>query len=372
VDVVVVGAGVVGLAIARALALAGREVLILEAEPQFGSHTSSRNSEVIHAGIYYPSGSLKARSCVRGKRLLYAYCAQNDVPHHRLGKLIVATHEDEVVALERLKTQAEANGVGDLEWLDARRISELEPALTAVRGLFSPSSGILDSHALMASLLRDARAAGAELVVTSPVLSGATTSDGIELAIGGNEPVSILASAVVNAAGLRAQRIARSIRGVPEQSIPSSYYAKGHYFTLAGTSPFSHLVYPIPVPGGLGVHVTLDMGGQVRFGPDVSWTDDIDYAFDEGRAEAFYAAVRAYFPALEQGALQPGYTGIRPKLGPAGSGFQDFVVQGPADHGVPGLVQLYGIESPGLTACLALADDVRELFEASSAPLAHG
>jgi L-2-hydroxyglutarate oxidase LhgO len=362
VDVAVVGAGVVGLAIGRALALAGRSVLMLEAEPVFGSHTSSRNSEVIHAGIYYPQQSKKAVSCVRGRALLYEYCAKHDVPHRRLGKLIVASRDDEVPALERLKAHAEANGVADLEWLDARRIAELEPAVRAVRGLFSPSSGIVDSHSVMASFLRDARQAGAELVVASPVLSGAVTSDGIELAVGGAEPISIVCNAVVNSAGLFAQRVARSIRGVPEASIPGSFYAIGHYFTLSGKSPFSHLVYPIPAPGGLGVHVTLDLAGQVRFGPDVSWIDGIDYAFDERRAAAFYGAVRAYFPDLADGALQPGYTGIRPKLSPAGSPPDDFVIQGPRDHGVPGLVQLFGIESPGLTSSLALADEVCALL----------
>jgi L-2-hydroxyglutarate oxidase LhgO len=363
VDVAVIGAGVVGLAIGRALALAGREVLLLEAEPMFGTHTSSRNSEVIHAGIYYPKGSKKAVSCVRGKGLLYEYCAQHDVPHRRVGKLIVASREDEVPALESLRVKAEANGVEDLEWLDARRLAELEPAVRAVRGLFSPSSGIVDSHAVMASYLRDAREAGAELVLSSPVVSGAVTNEGIELEVGGAEPISITCTAVVNSAGLFAQKVARSIRGVPERSIPGEFYAKGHYFTMSGKSPFSHLVYPIPAPGGLGVHVTLDLAGQVRFGPDVSWLDGVDYAFDERRGESFYAAVRAYFPELADGALQPGYTGIRPKLSPAGSPPDDFVIQGPRDHGVPGLVQLFGIESPGLTSSLALADEVRALLE---------
>jgi L-2-hydroxyglutarate oxidase LhgO len=366
VDVAVVGAGVIGLAIARALARRGRGVLILEAEPVFGSHTSSRNSEVIHAGIYYPTGSRKARSCVRGRRLLYAYCAENDVSHRRLGKLIVASRDDEVGALERLKAQAEANGVDDLEWLDSHRIAELEPAVRAVRGLLSPSSGIVDSHALMAALLRDAREAGADLVVSSPVVSGAAGENGIELVVGGAEPVTIVCNAVVNAAGLFAQSVARSIRGVPDASIPGAFYAKGHYFTLSGKAPFSHLVYPIPAPGGLGVHVTLDLAGQVRFGPDVSWIDDIDYRFDEARAAAFYAAVRAYFPELRDGSLEPGYTGIRPKLAPAGSPALDFVLQGPLDHGVPGLVHLYGIESPGLTASLALAEDVCALLEGAA------
>ena len=363
VDAAVIGAGVVGLAVGRALALAGRSVLVLEAESMFGSHTSSRNSEVVHAGIYYPTASKKAVSCVLGKTLLYEYCAKHDVPHRRLGKLIVASRDDEVPKLERLKAQAEANGVFDLEWLEASRIAELEPAVVAVRGLLSPSSGIVDSHAVMASYLRDLREAGGELVVASPVVSGAVTEDGIELEVGGAEPISITCNAVVNSAGLFAQRVARSIRGVPEATIPGSFYAKGHYFTLSGKSPFSHLVYPIPAPGGLGVHVTLDLAGQVRFGPDVSWLDDVDYAFDERRAASFYEAVRAYFPALADGALQPGYTGIRPKLSPAGSPPDDFVIQGPKDHGVPGLVQLYGIESPGLTSSLALADEVRTLLD---------
>jgi L-2-hydroxyglutarate oxidase LhgO len=363
VDVAVIGAGVAGLAVGRALARAGRDVIILEAERVFGSHTSSRNSEIIHAGIYYPRGSMKARLCVRGKSLLYEYCSDNDVPHARLGKLVVAARDDEVPALASLKEQAEANGVFDLEWLEPRQIAELEPAVRSVGGLFSPSSGIVDSHALMAALARDARDAGAELVVASPVVSGAVTDDGFELAVGGSEPVSISCRAVVNSAGLFAERVARSIRGVPEASIASTYYAKGHYFTLSGRSPFSHLVYPVPAPGGLGVHVTLDLAAQVRFGPDVSWVKRVDYGFDESRAASFYAAIREYFPGLRDGSLRPGTTGIRPKLSPEGGGFRDFVVQGPPDHGVPGLVQLFGIESPGLTAVLALAEEVVALLE---------
>jgi L-2-hydroxyglutarate oxidase LhgO len=358
VDVAVIGAGVVGLAVGRALALVGRDVLILEAEPVAGSHGSSRNSEVIHAGIYYPSESKKARLCVRGKALLYEYCAARDVPHRRVGKLVVASRDDEIPALERLKAQGEANGVTDLEWLEASRIVELEPAVRAVRGFFSPSSGIIDSHALLAALALDARGAGAQLVVSTPIIAGAITSAGIELDVGGSESVSIVCKSVVNAAGLFAQRVAQRIRGVPEHTIPGSFYAKGHYFTLSGKSPFSHLVYPIPSSGGLGVHVTLDLAGQTRFGPDVSWIDDIDYGFDESRADSFYTAARAYFPALRDGSLQPGYTGIRPKLSRETRSFQDFVVQGPGEHGVAGLVQLYGIESPGLTAALALAEDV--------------
>jgi L-2-hydroxyglutarate oxidase LhgO len=329
----------------------------------FGSHTSSRNSEVIHAGIYYPRDSKKARYCVRGKSLLYAFAAEHDVPHRRIGKVLVASSEAERATLEKLRTQAEENGVHDLEWLSAGEIARLEPAVRAVQGLFSPSSGIIDSHALMAAFLRDAREHGAELVVSTPVVAGSVTDDGIELVTGGDEPATIRCRAVVNSAGLFAQRVAHSLRGVPPDTIPGAYFAKGHYFTLSGRSPFSHLVYPIPAPGGLGVHVTLDLAGQVRFGPDVSWQDDIDYAFDETRAASFYAAVRAYFPELSDGALVPGYTGIRPKLAPGG-GFQDFVVQGPEVHGVRGLVQLYGIESPGLTASLALAEDVGALLSA--------
>jgi L-2-hydroxyglutarate oxidase LhgO len=363
VDVAIIGAGLVGLAVARALALAGREVLILEAEAKPGSHSSSRNSEVIHAGIYYPTGSRKARACVRGKSLLYQYASDNDVPYRRLGKLLVASSDEEVPVLERLMAQAEANGVVDLEWLDASRIRELEPAVRAVRGVWSPSSGIIDSHALMAAWLRDAREAHAEFVVRSPVLSGVLGDEGIELAIGGSEPASIRCRTVVNAAGLFAEQVARSLRGVPEASVPTTFYSKGHYFSLAGASPFSHLVYPIPASGGLGVHVTLDLSGRARFGPDVSWLDRIDYAFDESRAASFYAAIRSYFPGLRDGSLEPGYTGIRAKLAPPGSVPSDFVIQGPKHHGLPGLVQLFGIESPGLTAALALAEEVCALLE---------
>lgn len=355
-DAVVVGGGVIGLALARALALAGREVTLLEAESRLGNHTSSRNSEVIHAGIYYPEGSLKARLCVAGKARLYRYCSEQDVPHRRVGKLIVATREDEVPKLEAILEHARRAGVTDLEWLDAARIAELEPAVRAVRGLFSPSTGIIDSHGLMSALRRDAEQHGAQIVLESPVIDGRVTAGGIELRVGGAEPSTVRCRTLVNAAGLSAQSLARAIEGVPTSSIPGQFFAKGHYFTLSGGSPFRHLVYPVPVPGGLGVHVTLDLAGQARFGPDVSWLDGIDYAFDSGRDVAFYAAIRSYFPALAEGALVPGYTGIRPKLSPAGSPADDFVLQGPKVHGVPGLLNLYGIESPGLTASLALAD----------------
>jgi len=366
-DSVVIGGGVVGLAVARSLALHGREVTLLEAEPQLGMHSSSRNSEVIHAGIYYPPGSLKARLCVAGKELLYSYCQAQGVPHRRLGKIIVATREEEVAVLERLLLQAQQNGVTDLEWLTSSDISELEPSVVAVRGLLSPSTGVLDSHGFMSALRRDAESAGADVVRHSPVLSGRVTSSGIELSVGGSEPVALICHTLVNAAGLRAQQVARSISGIPETTIPEQHFAKGHYFVLNGPAPFKRLIYPVPAPAGLGVHVTLDMAGQARFGPDVSFIGDVDYSFDEQRKAAFSSAIRRYFPGLAEGDLAPGYTGIRPKLGGAGSAAHDFVVQGPLDHGVPNLINLYGIESPGLTSALALAEQVLATLAASPA-----
>jgi L-2-hydroxyglutarate oxidase LhgO len=360
-DVAVIGAGVVGLAVARELALAGREVVVLEAEGAFGTHTSSRNSEVIHAGIYYAKGSLKAELCVAGRQRLYAYCESEGVPHARLGKLIVATRDDELPALERILAQARANGVDDLRWVAAEEVHELEPEIVAVRALLSPSTGIIDSHALMAALRRDAVAHGAHVVTSTPVVSGRVEPHGFALDLGGPEPSTVGCRAVVNSAGLRAPSVSRSITGLDASAIPSEHFAKGHYFVLAGKAPFRRLVYPIPVPGGLGVHVTLDLAGQARFGPDVSFIDGVDYAFDERRAASFYEAIRTYFPALADGALVPGYTGIRPKLGPAGSA-HDFVIQGPETTGAPGFVGLYGIESPGLTASLAIAERVRALL----------
>jgi L-2-hydroxyglutarate oxidase LhgO len=359
-DVVVIGGGVVGLAVARVLAQAGREVVVLEAESACGMHTSSRNSEVIHAGIYYPPGSRKAALCVSGKALLYDYCQREGIPHRRIGKLIVATRDDEIPALERILEQARANGVDDLTWLDAGEIHALEPEVRAVRGLFSPSTGIVDSHELMSALRRNATAHGASVVVSTPVLAGRADEQGVQLELGGVEPVSVRCRAVVNAAGLRAPDVTRSIAGLVVGDPPRAHFAKGHYFTLRSGSPFRHLVYPIPAPGGLGVHVTLDLAGQVRFGPDVSWLEDLDYSFDESRAPAFYAAIRSYYPALDAAALVPGYTGVRPKLGPAGT-THDFRIDGPAAHGAP-FVGLYGIESPGLTASLAIAAEVALLL----------
>jgi L-2-hydroxyglutarate oxidase LhgO len=364
VECVVVGAGVIGLAVARALALAGREVLVLERAWTIGFETSSRNSEVIHSGIYYPAGSLKATSCVAGRRRLYAYCREHGVPHAQLGKLIVAADEGEIPALEKIAAAARANGVDDVEWLGALQAQGLEPALHCVAALLSPSTGIIDSHALMLAYQGEAEAAGTTVVLRTPVLAGVALADGFELAIGGDEPGAVHCRYLVNAAGLHAPAFAHAIAGLPPQTIPPAYFCRGIYFTLSGRSPFRRLVYPVPPPGGLGVHITLDLAGQARFGPDVEWISGVDYAVDPARGDAFYAAVRSYWPGLRDGALQPGYAGIRPKISGPTEPAADFVVQGPATHGVPGLVNLYGIESPGLTASLPLADEVvRRLIE---------
>ena len=355
-----VGAGVVGLAVARALARAGREVFVIDKERFVGFHTSSRNSEVVHAGIYYPPGSLKARSCVEGRDALYAYCEERGVPFTRPGKVIVATREEEIPALETIRARAEASGVGDLRWLTGADLRALEPEVTAVRGLFSPSTGIVDSHGFMSALRADAEAAGAQLLLNTPVLAG-HVGRGVVLRFGGDEPSAVRFRLVVNSAGLWAPELARRIEGLPPDTIPPQRFAKAHYFVLAGKSPFSHLVYPVPVPGGLGTHVTLDLTGRARFGPDVEWVDAVDYAFDESRADSFYRSIRHYWPRLPDGALQPGYTGIRSKISGPGEPAADFLLQGPEAHGVPGLINLYGIESPGLTASLALAARVAAL-----------
>ena len=360
VDAVVIGAGLIGLAVARALALAGREVVILEAEDAIGTHTSSRNSEVIHAGIYYPKGSLKARACVEGRHRLYAYCAGRGVPHRRCGKLIVATDAAQLGELEGIRQRAHANGVTDVVRVSPAQVRAMEPELSCVAALHSPSTGIIDSHALMLAYLGDAQNAGAMLALKSPLQRAIVRPQGIELHVAGAEPV--LAARVVNSAGLRAPSVARSIEGYPRRLAPPELYAKGNYYTLAKRAPFSRLVYPVPEPGGLGVHVTLDLGGRARFGPDVEWVDRIDYTVDPRRAEGFYAAIRRYWPGLPEGALEPGYAGIRPKITGRGEPPADFLVQGPRAHGVRGLVQLYGIESPGLTASLALADHVAALL----------
>jgi L-2-hydroxyglutarate oxidase LhgO len=367
VDAVVVGAGVVGLAVARALATAGREVIVLDAAEAIGTETSSRNSEVIHAGIYYPPGSLKARFCVAGKLALYAYCAERGIPHRRCGKLIVATAASQIPKLESIKAQAEANGVTDLARLSAAEAQRLEPELRCVGAYLSPSTGIVDSHAFMLALQGDAEARGAAIAFKSPLERGRVRDNGIALEVGGAEPMQVLARTVVNSAGLHAPRVAASIRGLPPAHVPPTFYAKGNYYSLVGRSPFSRLIYPMPNEAGLGVHITLDLGGQARFGPDVEWIDRIDYDVDPRRADSFYAAIREYWPGLRDGQLAPGYAGIRPKIVGPEAKAADFVVQGPREHGVPGLVNLFGIESPGLTAALALADYLGELVGASPA-----
>ena len=341
VDCVVVGAGVVGLAVARALALTGREV--------------------IHAGIYYPAGSLMARFCVAGRKALYAYCQQNGVPHVNCGKLIVATNAAEDAMLAGIKRRAEVNGVAGMRVLSAAEAIGLEPNLSCTSALLSPVTGIIDSHAFMLALQGDAENAGAVPVFFSPVTGGRVVRGGVEIDVGGADPMTLRCRLLVNSAGLHAPGLAGRIAGMPPDRIPPAYYAKGNYFTLSGRSPFSRLIYPVPVPGGLGVHLTIDLGGQARFGPDVQWIDTIDYTVDPARADSFYAAARSYWPALKDGALQPGYAGIRPKIVPRGAPAQDFVVQGPQTHGVPGLINLFGIESPGLTASLALANYVVEV-----------
>ncbi len=366
VECVVVGAGVVGLAVARSLARAGREVLVLEAEDAIGTHTSSRNSEVIHAGIYYRADSLMARLCVAGNAMLYAYCDERGVPHRRCGKLIVATDDEEAGRLAQIQARAEANGVPGMRQLDAAEALALEPNLSCVGALMSGSTGIIDSHAYMLSLQGELEDAGGMVALRSRLDSAEVTPDGIALHVGGPEPLHLLARTVVNAAGLHAPTLARRFGGLPGEAVPGEYYAKGNYFTLAGRAPFDRLIYPVPVPGGLGVHLTIDLGGQARFGPDVEWIDGIDYTVDPRRADVFYDAVRRYWPGLRDGALSPAYAGIRPKTVPKGAAAQDFAIDGPTAHGVPGLVNLFGIESPGLTASLALGEHVRTVLDAAA------
>ncbi len=361
VDCLVAGAGVVGLAVARELALAGREVMIVERERAIGQVTSARNSEVIHAGIYYPQGSLKARACVAGKHALYAYLDARGLAYRRCGKLIVAASPDEVGELEAIRAKAAANGVDDLVLLDGRTARAAEPALAAEAALHSPSTGIMDSHAFMVSLLGEAEDHGATLALETEISAGELLADGrTRLTCEGRDPCTVTARTFINAAGLRAPALASRIDGFPAAHVPKAFLAKGSYFTLPGRAPFSRLVYPVPVPGGLGVHLTLDLGGQARFGPDVEWVETEDYAVEISRAEGFYEAIRRYWPGLKDGALQPGYSGIRPKISGPGEPNADFVLSGPQAHGLEGQVHLFGIESPGLTSSLELARMVKE------------
>lgn len=359
VTAVVIGAGVIGLACARALAQKGIDTLILERHGRIGSETSSRNSEVIHAGLYYPTGSLKARLCIEGRRRLPAFCERHGVAFRQCGKLIVATSHEQEARLLALKQQGEDNGVEDLRLLAPTETQTLEPALRCTAALLSPSTGIIDSHALMLALLADAESAGATLALNCAVQRATVETDGIVLEvadIGTGAQTRLQARTVINAAGLSAPAVARGIDGLPAEFIPEARYAKGSYYALQGKPPFSRLIYPLPEPGGLGVHLTLDLAGQARFGPDVEWIGAPDYRVDPVRADAFYAEVRRYWPGLKDGALAPAYAGVRPKISGPGEVAADFLVQGPGTHGVPGLINLFGIESPGLTAALSIAD----------------
>jgi L-2-hydroxyglutarate oxidase LhgO len=361
VDCVVVGAGVVGLAIGRALAVAGREVLVLEGERSIGTGTSSRNSEVVHAGIYYTPGSLKARLCVEGRRLLYAYCAERGVAHRKLGKFIVGTQPAHEAKLAGILAHARGNGVENIDWIEPKDAIAAEPALHCLAALHSRETGIVDSHGLMLGLQGDIENAGGLLAFDAPLERATRDPSGWTVTTGGAAPFTLGCSWLVNAAGLQAQQVAEAIEPLPAQHIPPRVLARGCYFALPGRAPFSRLIYPVPVDGGLGVHLTLDLGGQAKFGPDVEWIDDIDYTVDPRRADRFYAEIREYWPGLPDGALQPAYAGIRPKLSGPGEPARDFVIAGPGEHGVDGLVNLFGIESPGLTASLAIGAMVAEI-----------
>lgn len=375
VHTVVVGAGAVGLAIARRLAQSTDSLVVLERANAIGTGTSSRNSEVVHAGMYYPAGSLKARSCVEGRRLLYRFCEERGVAHRRLGKLIVATEPTHLDTLRQIAERARLNGIDTpddrLQWLDAAQVREREPALQCLAALWSPSTGIVDTHGFMLACQGDAENAGGALALCTEFVGA--RRDGLHWRVhtrGEDGEFELLCTHLINAAGLQAQQVAARIAGLDARQVPEALWLKGNYFSLVGArAPFSHLIYPVPSGGGLGVHLTLDMGGQARFGPDTEAVDPAlqqadtpDYVVDPARAEAFYGSIRRYWPGLPDGALQPAYSGIRPKLARGGPGLDanDFVVSGPAQHGLPGLVQLFGIESPGITAALSLAEHVAD------------
>ncbi len=363
VDCAVIGAGVVGLAVARALAQAGHEVLVLEAENAIGTGASSRNSEVIHAGMYYTPGSLKAKFCVEGNRRLRTYLDEHKVPHKMVGKLIVATTEKEEAQLEVILKRAAANGVEGLTRIDPAEAHRMEPQVNCTAVLHSPATGIIDSHSYMLALQGDAEEAGAMVAFGAPIETGEATDKGIVLDVGGAEPMRVRAARVVNSAGLGAQGVAAHLAGMPSDKVPPRLMCKGNYFSLSGRSPFARLVYPVPDNASLGVHYTLDLAGQGRFGPDVEWIDEENYDVDPSRADRFYAAIRRYWPGLADGTLRPAYSGIRAKLTGPQDPASDFRIDGPRDHGVAGLVNLFGIESPGLTSSLAIADHVTELLQ---------
>lgn len=357
-EILVVGAGVVGLACARALAIGGHSVIVAEREDAVGTGVSSRNSEVIHAGLYYPTGSLRARHCVEGRRRLYLYCDSHGVAHRACGKLVVATTELERAKIEGIHAQGQINGVSHLRLISAGAARALEPNVACVAALLSERTGIVDSHGLMLALQGDIEDAGGVVALNSRIEHLGRSEVGWTVRYGGDEPGALTVDAVVNAAGLGAQALAATTEGYPAERIPPLVYAKGNYFGCLGKPAFSRLIYPAPVEGGLGTHLTIDLAGRMRFGPDVEWIDGLDFRVDPGRADSFYASIRRYWPGLPDGALVPDYAGIRPKLTGPGETAADFVIDGPAEHGMPGLVQLFGIESPGLTSALSVAEDV--------------
>jgi L-2-hydroxyglutarate oxidase LhgO len=361
IECVVIGAGVVGLAVARSLARAGREVLVLESESRPGTATSARNSGVIHAGLYYKAGSFKARFCVAGNRAMYEFCEARGVEHHNTGKLIIANGPEEEAVLRDLEKRAAVNAVPDMSWLSQRQARELEPEVRCTAALFCGTSGIVDQHGLMDAIEGELQGAGGQLVCDCPVESLTRTPAGYLVRTGGAGATEIEARWVVNSAGLQAVALLGRISDYPAARIPKLHYARGNYFTVAGRSPFKHLIYPVPHAAGLGIHATIDLGRRVRFGPDVEWIDQIDYSVNTARAATFYEAIRSYWPGLPDDSLVPDYTGIRPKLHGPGEPQPDFRIEGPADHGLPGLVNLLGIESPGLTSSLMIGDHVASL-----------
>ncbi|GAB2183625.1 NAD(P)/FAD-dependent oxidoreductase [Roseibium sp. LAB1] len=362
IETLVIGAGVVGLAIARELALTGREVMVLEQHDLIGSETSARNSEVIHAGIYYPTGSLKARFCVEGKAKLYRFCAENGVGFEKLGKLIVASNNDQLEQLQAIRRKAAENGVTDLVFVERDSLQQTEPELSCTGALHSPSTGIVDGHGFMLALQGGLEANGGQVVLNTRVARLESLAEGgfrLHAETGGTETYALTCKELILSAGHGAPALASGLVGTHP---PTAYLAKGSYFKLQGKAPFSRLVYPVPEPGGLGVHLTLDLQHQARFGPDVEWVDNADYRVDPVRGDSFYAAIRSYWPGLPDGALVPDYSGIRPKISGPGEPAADFRIDGPADHGLDGLVALYGIESPGLTSAMAIASFVTDLI----------
>ncbi|MEP7030160.1 MAG: NAD(P)/FAD-dependent oxidoreductase [Pseudolabrys sp.] len=357
-QVLVIGAGVIGLAVGRAAALKGYDVVVAEAASAIGTITSSRNSEVIHAGMYYPTGTLRARHCVRGRRMLYDFCASHGVPHRKCGKLIVACTPAEVTKIEAIAAQGAINGVEGLEPIGGNAARAMEPELSCLGALHSPETGIIDSHAYMLALRGDLEDAGGAIALRTPVLGAKREAGQWLVRFGGSEGGEFSFDAVVNCAGLRAQNVARTIEDYPPTRVPRLVLGKGNYFSYAGRPAFSRLIYPTPIVGGLGVHVTLDMAGRMRFGPDVEWIEKEDYAVDPRRADIFYERIRTYWPGLRDGTLSADYSGIRPKLGGPNEPQADFLIDAPAQHGLPGLVQLFGIESPGLTSSLSLGEEI--------------